>query len=155
MIEANKYEAEVDRVWDAIAEYHKGTTVPWTKIEAAMQRHREDKGGWQIIKRVRRRLLRDRSITTLPDVTIGLRLLTDVEAAREIPELRQKKARRQITRGLRETAAVDAAQLPRHAAIALAMSRKHMKAERLAISRGRREVETLMKPTRSVMAKQT
>jgi hypothetical protein len=30
-----------------------------------------------------------------------------------------------------------------------------MKAERLAISRGRREVETLMKPTRSVMAKQT
>lgn len=153
MIEANKYEAEVDRVWDAIAEYHKGTTVPWTTIEAAMLRHREDKGGWQIIKRVRRRLLRERSITTLPDVTVGLRLLTDVEAAREIPELRQKKARRQINRGLRETASVDVAQLPRHAAIALAMSRKHMKAERLAISRGRREVETLMKPTRSVMGK--
>lgn len=155
MIEANKYEAEVDRVWDAISEFHKGTTVPWTKIEAAMERHREDKGGWQIIKRVRRRLLLDRQIATLPDVKFGLRLLTDLEAAHEIPELRQKKARRQINRGLRETEAVDVAQIPRHAAVALAMSRKHMKAERLAISRGRREVAALTKPTRGVIAKQS
>lgn len=148
-----KYEAEVDAVWDSLGLYHKGTTVQWTAIEAAMGRTREDRGGWTIIRRVRRRLLRDRQIASLPDPTVGLRLLTDMEAATEIPTLRQKKARRQINRGLRETEAVDTSQLTRHAAESLAIARRHMKAERLAISRGRREVEQLTKPTRSVMSK--
>lgn len=149
----NKYEAEVDAVWELLGAYHKGTTVPWSAVESAMRRTREDRGGWTIIRRLRRRLLRDRQIASLPDPTVGLRLLTDMDAAREIPELRQKKARRQINRGLRETDAVDTSQLTRHAAESLAIARKHMKAERLAISRGRREVQLLTKPTRSVMSK--
>lgn len=148
-----KYAAQVDAVWDSLGLYHKGTTVPWTAIEAAMGRTREDRGGWTIIRRVRRRLLRDRQIASLPDPTVGLRLLTDMEAATEIPTLRQKKARRQINRGLRETEAVDTSQLTRHAAESLAIARRHMKAERLAISRGSREMEQLTKPTRSVMSK--
>lgn len=148
-----KYEAEVEAVWESIGAYHKGTTVPWGTIEVAMGRHRDQLGGWTIVRRIRRRLLRDRQIASLPDPTVGLRLLTDMEAASEIPELRQKKARRQINRGLRETDAVDTSQLTRHAAVYLAMSRRHMKAERLAISRARREVESLMKPTKSAMSK--
>ena len=147
-----KYDAEIDMVLDAVANYPKGQTVPWNVIEHTMGRHRDHVGGWTIIRRVRRRLLRDRQIACLPDPTIGLRLLSDMEAATEIPELRQRKARRQIARGLRETEAVDVSQLTKHASIALAMSRKHMKAERLAISRARKEVESLTKPTRSAMA---
>lgn len=149
----SKYESEVESVWESIAAYHKGTTVPWDTIEVAMGRHRDQLGGWTIVRRIRRRLLRDRHIASLPDPTVGLRLLTDMEAATEIPTLRQKKARRQINRGLRETEAVDASQLTKHAAVSLAMARRHMKAERLAISRARREVESLMKPTRSAMSK--
>lgn len=152
MIE-KKYAEEIEAVWDAVGAYHKGTTVPWGVVEAAMGRHREELGGWVIVRRIRRRLLRDRQITTLPDTNVGLRLLTDMEAAREIPQLRQKKAKRQINRGLRETESVDTAQLTKHAAVSLAMARRHMKAERLAISRATREVESLTRPTRSVMGK--
>lgn len=144
-----KYGNEIESVWSAIAAYTKGVTVPWKVIEQAMGRAREDRGGWQIIKRVRSRLRRDRQIVSLPDVNVGLRLLTDMEAAREIPELRQKKARRQINRGLRETDAIDVAMLSPHASQSLAIARRHMKAERLAISRGQREAESLMRPTRS------
>jgi hypothetical protein len=147
-----KYDAEIDAVLDAVAVFPKGTTVPWTVIQQAMGRHRDEVGGWTIIRRVRRRLLRDRQVACLPDPTVGLRLLSDMEAATEIPELRQRKARRQIARGLRETDAIDTSQLTKHASIALAMSRKHMKAERLALSRAKREVESLTKPTRSAMA---
>jgi len=147
-----KYDAEIDAVLDAVAVFPKGTTVPWTVIQSAMGRHRDEVGGWTIIRRVRRRLLRDRQVACLPDPTVGLRLLSDMEAATEIPELRQKKARRQISRGLRETDAIDTSQLTKHASVALAMSRKHMKAERLALSRAKREVDSLTKPTRSAMA---
>lgn len=152
MIE-NKYENEVDAVWEAIGAFHKGTTVPWSLVESAMGRHRDDLGGWTIVRRVRRRLLRDRHITSLADPTVGIRLLTDMQAASEIPKLRQKKAKRQISRGLRETDAVDTAQLTRHAAVSLAIARRHMKAERLAISRSTRELESLTRPTRSVLGK--
>ena len=147
-----KYDAEIDAVLDAVAVFPKGTTVPWTEIEHAMGRHRDELGGWTIIRRARRRLLRDRQVACLPDPTVGLRLLSDMEAATEIPELRQRKAKRQITRGLRETDAIDTSQLTKHASVALAMSRKHMKAERLALSRAKREVESLTKPTRSAIA---
>lgn len=152
---ADKYAAEVDRVWELLFGFHKGDTVPWPQIEAAMGIHRDDRGGWTILKRVRSRLLKDRQITAFPEPTVGLRLLTDIQAATEVPALRQKKARRQISRGLRETESVDQAQLTKHAAVSLAMARKHMKAERLAISRGTKEVAALLKPARSPMAQIT
>lgn len=150
---ADKYSVEVDRVWDVLFSYQKGDTVPWPQIEAAMGKHRDERGGWTIVKRVRSRLLKERQITAFPEPTIGLRLLTDLQAATEVPALRQRKARRQINRGLRETESVDQAQLTKHAAVSLAMARKHMKAERLAISRGTKEVAALLKPARSAMAK--
>jgi hypothetical protein len=150
MIE-DKYTAEVDRVWEMLFAYQKGDVIPWAKIEESMGMHRDDRGGWTIVNRVRRRLLRERQITAFPEPTIGLRLFTDIEAATEVPRLRQKKARRQISRGLRETEVVDQSQLTKYAAVSLAMARKHMKAERLAISRGTREVAALLKPAKSVM----
>jgi hypothetical protein len=150
---SEKYQAEFNAAWRVAGSFQKGATIPWSVIESAIGRHRDEVGGRHIINRLRRRMLRDREITTLPDVMVGLRLLTDMEAATEIPTLRQKKARRQINRGLRETSAVDTSQLTRHAAESLAMARRHMKAERLAISRARRAVEGLTRPTRSVMSK--
>lgn len=150
---AEKYQAEFDAAWKVSGAFQKGATIPWSVIETAIGRHRDDVGGRHIINRLRRKMLVDREITTLPDVMVGLRLLTDMEAATEIPTLRQKKARRQINRGLRETSAVDVSQLTRHAAESLAMARRHMKSERLAISRARREVESLTRPTRSAMSR--
>lgn len=150
---AEKYQSEIDSAWRVAGAFQKGSTMPWTVLEAAIGRHRDDIGGRHIINRLRRRLLKDREITTLPDVMVGLRFLSDMEAATEIPALRQKKARRQINRGLRETEAVDRSQLTNHAAVSLALARRHMKAERLAITRSRREVESLTRPTRSAISK--
>jgi hypothetical protein len=146
MIE-RKWDIEVDAVWDAIGSYHKGQVVPWSVVETAMGRNRDDVGGWSIIKRVRSRLLRRRRIATRPEVNTGLRLLTDLQAATEVPADRQRRAGRQIARGLRETAVVDVANLPRATSVALAASRRYMKAQRSEIARSQREVETLLRPT--------
>jgi hypothetical protein len=146
MIE-RKWDAEVDAVWSALTGYHKGTVVPWGVIEGAMARSRDEVGGWSIIKRLRSRLLKRRRITTRSEPNTGLRLLTDLQTATEVPADRQRRAGRQIARGLRETAAVDIANLPRATSVALAASRRHMKAQRAEITRSRREVDTLLRPT--------
>lgn len=146
-----RHGAAVDRVWELVNNYRMGDVVPWDLIEQAMDCHRDDKGGRQIIKRVRRRLERQRHIVTRCDINVGIRLLTDVEAAREVPIDRQRRARRQINRGLRETAEINTGALPPHLSAALAAARRAMKAERLAISRGQRELQAIAKPTRSVM----
>lgn len=143
-----KYEAEVDAAMEFVSKYGKGDILKWTDLEPVIGRHRDEIGGWQIINRLRARLLKERQIVCLAEPTVGLRLLTDREAALEVPTLRQKKARRQINRGLKETDAVDVGMLSTHGSIALALARKHMKEQRVAISRGRRELEALTKQTR-------
>lgn len=143
-----RYSLEIDAVLSVIDGFGKGDIVPWSVIESAMNRPRTSVGGWTIIRRARKRLLRERQIVTLPEVEVGVRLLTDQQAAAEIPTMRQKRARRQINRGIRETDAVDVSMLTPWQAAALAVARKHMKENRLAISRANRESEVLSKPSR-------
>ena len=149
---ANKYQTQVDRVLLLLQRYRKGDTIPWSLLESAMGMHRDERGGRTIIKRVRNRLLKDRQITAFPTTNTGLRMLTDMQAATEVPAMRQRRARRQITRGIRETEGVDLSQLTNHAACSLAIARKHMKDERAAIARGTQEASALLKPARSVMS---
>jgi hypothetical protein len=146
------YAEAVERVWVVLANYAKGETIPWNLVEAAIGVHRDDRGGRTVIKRLCRRLLRDRQITAFPEKNVGIRLLTDNQAATEVPAMRQKRARRQISRGLKETSVVDLSQLSRSASAHLAMARRHMKAERLAITRGSREAAALLRPAASVSA---
>ena len=81
---------------------------------------------------------------------MGVRLLTDMEAAVEVPKMRQKRARRQIRRGLKETAHVDTSNLTERAAASLAMSRRAMKEEQKNIQESVKEVSALMKPATRV-----
>lgn len=151
----NKYQTQVDRVLLLLQRYRKGDTIPWSLLESAMGMHRDERGGRTIIKRVRNRLLKDRQITAFPTTNMGLRMLTDMQAATEVPAMRQRRARRQITRGIRETEGVDLSQLTNHAACSLAIARKHMKEERAAIARGTQEASALLKPARSVMSERS
>ena len=144
-----KYAEQIDSVMSLLSRFGKGDTVPWGMIEQAIGMHRDDPGGRNIIRRMCRRLLRERSITAFPCTNVGVRLLTDTQAAVEVPAMRQARARRQISRGLRETADIDQSQLSSHTSISLALARRHMKAERQAISRGAREVDALMRPSRA------
>jgi len=144
----DKYQGTVETLFVALNDFTKGTTVPWLVVQKAMGCTRRDKGGWTIINRVRRRLRVERQIVTMADPTVGLRFLTDTEVAYVIPEYRGRRSRRQIDRGIRETDAADVAQLPHHAAVALALSRRHMREVRLAEGQGRKEVRMLTQATR-------
>ncbi len=142
-----KYKAEVDRLCNQFADWQRGSVIPWTAIEQLMGRSREDRGGWTIIRAFRKRLLRDREIVTLPKDSVGLRLLTDQEAAREIPVLRQRKAYRQLNRALRETAAITPDRLPDRLRLALVAQRRQMRDHRRAIGRSHREACLLGRAT--------
>lgn len=149
----DKYQAKVDQVLAMLRASHKGDIVAWERIELTMGMHRDDKGGWTIIKRVRSKLLRDRKINTIASPRLGLRLLTDRQAARELPAMRQKRARRQISKALRETQEIDQRNLTRQESVALAFQRKHLKAERLSIFRGEKESAALLRPVTSVFGR--
>lgn len=145
MFEKNGHTAEaVEKLWTAFGSAERGSTITWDKIEATMGCCRTDVGGWHIVRQFRKRMLRERQIVTLPADTVGIRLLTHTEAAREIPALRQRKAYRQINRCLRETATVEGSELSDHDRLVLSMQRHNLRAERLQLGRSRRELAKAM-----------
>jgi len=143
----DKYSYLVDRLYRHFSSYKKGDTVPWADVERIMGIGRDDLGGRNIVKRLVRDMLRKRHITCMVVNKIGIRLLTDMEAAVEVPKMRQKRARRQIRKGLKETEHVDHNNLSDRAAQSLAMSRKAMKREYDSIQHNVNQVSTLMKPS--------
>lgn len=147
-----KYAGNVEAGWEFLNQFSKGDLVAWPAIEKVISKHRKTNGGQTILKRLRRRMRVERQIVILVETDVGLRLLTDQQAAYEIPQLRQKKARRQINRGLRETGVIDVSMLTPSQAFALNAARKSMKSERLALSRSAREFEALTSPTKSIQA---
>jgi hypothetical protein len=136
-----KWAKTVEALAAAFADRNRGDVITWDEIETVAGMHREERGGWTVIKGFRRHLRRDREIVTLPSTDVGLRLLTHQEAAKEVPALRTRKAYRQISRGLRETATVDPGQLSTHEAKRLALMRASMKEQRLTIGRAARDAK--------------
>ena len=143
----DKYSEKVDAVFQFLMGFGRGDTVEWDRLQAVMGCHRDDKGGRQMIRRIVKRLRREREIVAFPQTNVGLRLLTDREAAIEVPAMRQRKASRQMTRALRETDVVNSGALNERDAAALAMSRRSIRQERAAINRSRKDVAALLKPT--------
>jgi len=129
-----------ERLWRTFGDKSRGETITWSNLEAVMGRTRIEPGGWHIIRRFRKRLLRERRIVTLPADTVGLRLLTHQETAREVPALRQRRAYRQINRCLKETATVDGTGLTDHERKVLAVQRHNLAFQRLQIGRSRRQL---------------
>jgi hypothetical protein len=146
-MKADKYKEIVDRLFSHLHQYGKGDTVRWEEIERIMGLGRDDLGGRTIVKRLIRDILKRRHITCFVDVNVGIRLLTDMQAASEVPIMRQNRAKRQIRRGLRETEFVDASNLTERAAQTLAISRRAMKEEQRKLAQSVKETSTLLKPT--------
>ena len=139
-IKDDKYKEVVDRLTAAYSTAQRGQVITWSAIEAIMERGRYDEGGMTIINRFRKRLRRDREIVTLASTTVGLRLLTHEETAREVFPMRQRKAYRQVNRAIRETATVPGDALPDRLRLSLAQQRMHLKQQRLDIGRARRQM---------------
>jgi hypothetical protein len=147
---ADKYKGIVDLLFSHFHKYGKGDTVRWEDIERIMGLGRDDLGGRTIVKRLIRDILKRRHITCLVDINVGVRLLTDMQAATEIPRMRQRRAKKQIRKGLKETEYVDTSNLTERASASLAMSRRAMKEEQKNIAQSVKEVATLLKPTQRI-----
>lgn len=128
----------VEALYLMSAKYDHGQTIEWATIEA-ISGDRNTNRGKHIIGKWRKRLEKDREIVTLASVTVGVRLLTHLETATEIPRLRQKKAYRQIRRALKQTATVNSTGLPLHSQKLLASQRAHMADQRRALFRSQKE----------------
>jgi hypothetical protein len=146
-MKADKYRQIVDSLYHHFLSFKKGDTVSWPEIERIMGISRDDLGGRNIVKRLIRDILKKRKITCLVGLNVGVRLLTDMEAAIEVPKMRQKRARRQIRKGIKETEHVDVSNLSDRAAMSLAQSRRAMKEEHKKLLVSVREVSALMKPS--------
>ena len=104
--------AQADAVFEAMASYDKGSIVPWSVVEEAMGcPHDTHRGRHVVNRRVKPRLLAERDICCWPEFSVGIRLLTNEETAKEQMCRRQLRAARQIRRGLMEAATVDDALL--------------------------------------------
>lgn len=147
-MKADKYKEMVEDLFRHCSHYRKGQVVPWGEIEGVMGRHRDEIGGRTIVKRLIRDMLRRRCITCLVEPEVGVRLLTDMETALEIPAMRQSRAKRQIRKGLKETEHVDRQNISERAGINLALQRNAMIEEQKQIARSLKEVEVLMRPSR-------
>jgi hypothetical protein len=143
----DKYGETVDRMTLAFGSRQRGECIAWQEIEGVMGLSRDDIGGRTIVHRFRRRLLRDHRIVTLCTREVGIRLLTNEQTAREITVMRQRKARRQINRCIRETDTVDGAALSDHDRLVLSSQRHNLKNERLQLGRSYREAEAAAKKT--------
>lgn len=145
-MKADKYRLTVQNLYQHCLSFKKGDTVTWSDIERIMGIGRDDLGGRQIVKRLIRDILKRRHITCLVSLNVGVRLLTDMEAAIEIPKMRQRRARKQIRKGLKETENVDFGNLSERAAHSLAMSRRAMREEHKQLQQSVKEVSALMSP---------
>ena len=128
----------VDSLWAVYADQPRGTVIPWQAIETIIGGPREA-GGWTVINRYRKRLRKERQIVTLCHPSVGLRLLTHQEVATEIPQLRQRKAYRQVNRCLREVDTVDCAAISDHQRMVLMQQKHNLAYQRLQIGRSRRD----------------
>lgn len=129
----------IDEVTEAVEQlmalsnqYERGQIIAWHHVEAIAGSRAENRGRY-IINKWRRKLERERDQVTLCADSVGVRLLTHRETATEIPRLRQRRAYRQIRRGLRQVETVDEGRLSDH-------ERKLLAAQRLSMAQQRRDL---------------
>jgi len=126
--------------------YERGQVIAWCDVELIAGDRRENRSK-HIINKWRRRLEQEREIVTLCAESVGVRLLTHLETAREIPRIRQKRACRQIRKALKQTQTVDASRLTDHDRRLLVAQRQNMVSTRRELFRSQRQLEDGVKPT--------
>lgn len=139
-------ESVVTRVFEFAKDLERGDILHLEDIERIVgcERYEGQWGG--IVRKVRLRIRDERGIATRSVVTVGYKLLTKEEQVTVCPQDRQRRASRQITRGIQEVAALDASELNVHQAQRRSMALDAMRRERRAIKRAVREQATLARP---------
>ena len=127
----------INDMFHFLCKHKHGDFISWELIESAVGYERGPLF-YTALYRARRRFLKDRKIVTYPKREKGLRLLSHSQAAVEAPEVRQKRAYRQLTRGIREAETVDLSKLSSFQRMQLGVQIKRMREERRAIYRTRK-----------------
>jgi hypothetical protein len=130
----------VDALMTLAGQYERGQCISWGEIEAISGNRLENRSR-HIIGKWRRRLEKEREIVTLCADGVGVRLLTHKETAREIPAIRQRRAYKQIRRGIRQVSTVDDSRLSDHERRLLAAQRANMADSRRDLFRSQRQLE--------------
>lgn len=145
MFETNpEVQAAIERLWQQYENVERGTVLTWEELEGIMGRSRNDVSGWHIIRQFRKRLLDQKNIATWKSDTVGIRCLTHKQTLHEMPIIRQRKARRQVNRCLKELATIDRGRLTVRERQALTIQEGNLRYERLTLGRSYRSLgETL------------
>lgn len=135
-----------DELMTLAAKYDRGQVVAWCDIELIAGDRRENRGK-HIIDKWRRRLEQERDIVTLCAESVGVRLLTHLETAREIPRIRQRRAYRQLRKAIKQTQTVDVGQLRDHDRRLLVAQQHNMADARRDLFRSQKQLSEGLKPT--------
>lgn len=103
--------AAVTTLTEQTADLKRGDILKWEEIEETTGIKRYTEHWSSMVKRWRRDLLRTRGIACWPEVTVGLRLLTNEEQVTVIGRKRTRKMFRQSSMAMREISAADSSQL--------------------------------------------
>lgn len=138
--------AAVDSLMQLATRYERGQCIAWEDVEAISGDRTENRGK-HIIRKWKNRMQKEREIVTRPAKSVGVRLLTHIEAAREVPRDRQRRAYRQIRRGIKETDTVDHTRLSDHERRVLVSQRRNMADTRRELFRSQQQLKEGIKPT--------
>lgn len=134
----------VHRVMDHVGTLNRGDVLAHETIEKLTQCVRYSLWWGTIIRKFRNRLRQARGIACRPVVNVGYKLLTEDEQLSRCPQDRQKRAIRQLSRGIQEITAMNSDDLTFHQRCVKASSLQNMRASRLATKRSvRRHTEEL------------
>jgi len=136
----------VDSLMQLADSYERGQVIAWCDIERIAGDRTEFRSR-HIINKWRKRMEQERDIVTLGAPMVGIRLLTHLETAREIPRLRQRKAYKQLRRAIKQTATVDTSRLSDHERRLLVAQQHNMAETRKELFRSQRQLAEGIKAT--------
>lgn len=143
----------VDAVVRFAANLGRGDTLRLTSIEQLSGCERYT-GRWNaIVRKVRLAVLRDRGIALRPITNVGYRLCEHDEQLRYCSRNRQRRAIRQLGRGLLEVDALPPAELTDHQQHLRALMVQQLRTERRQVRRGVRSQQAELRRTETMPAR--
>jgi hypothetical protein len=145
MLEAKDHIGEaVEKLYQLALSYDRGDVIGWDAIELATGFYRKtDREATLrgIIRKFKLRVLNEREIALWPVKGVGWKFLTRSEQVVHCARERQKRAGRQVHRGIKEVSAVDGASLSDYHRRLQNIQVQTMRSERARLRKSVREIK--------------
>lgn len=120
----------VESVWAIVSELKRGDVLSWSVMEQATGIDRQHCSWGTVKKKIRKRMMAERSIAVRAVTDLGWKLLTHSEQVRVCAKDRQRRAWRQVRRGIQEVSGASPDELTMHDRQLRLMNLERMKSER-------------------------